>query len=178
MNPVAERNHLVIPTDCFSSALTAVEQASSPSSIGTPIPPHARGSLQSVLSHGVPPLRRRASARRMYLHTRLTLQLTSNQSREDSSPFRSSASPPPLLPPVSAPSNADIEAVIQMATSKQSLLPVPKDTRTQLFVGNVGPSSFILSVRSRNRSSPIEFAGRILKIFFARLEPFSGQMFP
>ncbi|KAF9788638.1 hypothetical protein BJ322DRAFT_1050218 [Thelephora terrestris] len=58
---------------------------------------------------------------------------TSVTSRENPSPFLSSASPPP--PP--APSNADIEAVIQMATSNQGRLPIPKDTRTQLFVGNL-----------------------------------------
>ena len=71
------------------------------------------------------------------------LQLTSNQSRENPSPFLTSASPPPP-PPAPAPSNADIEAVIQMATSNPGRLPILKDTRTQLFVGNVRSHSLVL----------------------------------
>ena len=101
-------------------------------------------------------------------HIRLTLQLTSNQSREDPSPFRSSVSPPPPLPPVSAPSNADIEAVIQMATSKQSLLPVPKDTRTQLFVGNVRPSPLIFFSSLTKPQLPYRVRWQDLKDLFRK----------
>jgi hypothetical protein len=56
------------------------------------------------------------------------------------SSIQNSSSPTPSLPP----SNDDIEAVIQMATSVR---PTPdgrggplRDTRTQLFVGNVRES--------------------------------------
>ncbi|KAG8903256.1 hypothetical protein FRC01_009274, partial [Tulasnella sp. 417] len=40
-------------------------------------------------------------------------------------------------PPIATPSNQDIEAVIQMATSNARANAPPRDTRTQLFVGNV-----------------------------------------
>jgi len=97
--------------------------------------------------------------------------LTSNQPREKP-PFLPSGSPAPAP----APSNADIEAVIQMATSNQGRMPIPKDTRTQLFVGNVRSLPHPPRSTNINRSCRIEFAGRISKIFFARPEPSSGQM--
>lgn len=63
-----------------------------------------------------------------------------------SSPLaRRSISPTPMLPAnvlSSPPSNSQIEAVIQMATSNAALSDARnpgRDTRTQLFVGNVSP---------------------------------------
>ena len=76
---------------------------------------------------------------------RPTPQLTSDQPREDPSPSPSSTLPPPPPPPHPAPdpSNADIEVVIQMTTFEQDRLPIPNDTRTRLFVGNVRSFSLI-----------------------------------
>jgi hypothetical protein len=49
-----------------------------------------------------------------------------------------STSPEPFPPSRSAPTNDDIEAVIKMATSSHPSIDRPlRDTRTQLFVGNV-----------------------------------------
>ena len=44
-----------------------------------------------------------------------------------------------VLSPAPSPDYTDIKAVTKIATSNQEGLPTPKDTRTQLFVGNVRP---------------------------------------
>lgn len=49
--------------------------------------------------------------------------------------------------PSGGPSNADIEAVIQAATSSSGpLSPTARDSRTQLFVGNVSSGAPVLPV--------------------------------
>ncbi len=82
------------------------------------------------------------------------------------STHHSSPSPP------SQPSNDDIEAVIQMATSSRQTpdgrtAPV-KDTRTQLFVGNVRSifAIFFVLLSHFVSSSPTEYGGRTLRTFF------------
>jgi len=77
---------------------------------------------------------------------RPTPQLTSDQPTEDPSPLLSSRpSPPPPSPhPTLVTSNTEIEIVIQMTALEQDRLPIPKDTRTRLFVGNVRSFSLIL----------------------------------
>ena len=135
---LSDRLSLVRAYSCGADPVTSFHRNRHP-------PSRSGQSPVYLFRHGVPPFRRRAFIRRMYFPLAdQTLQLTSNQSREDLSPFLSSGSPPPPPHPAPAPSNADIEAVIQMATSKQGRLPIPKDTRTQLFVGNVRSSSLIL----------------------------------
>ncbi|EPQ52296.1 RNA-binding domain-containing protein, partial [Gloeophyllum trabeum ATCC 11539] len=57
---------------------------------------------------------------------------TSHPPSRSVSPVPSATSPAPAT----LPSNDDIEAIIQLATSSSSSVP-QKDTRTQLFVGNL-----------------------------------------
>lgn len=87
-----------------------------------------------------------------------------------------SPSPPP------PPSNDDIEAVIQMATASRQNLDgrsgPPKDTRTQLFVGNVTFVSFcLLFSLTVQPSSPTASGGRISKTFSVVQEPSSVPTF-
>lgn len=172
-----ESTCLYYPTDCLWPALGTVERARN-LLLPEPSSPLALGAVSSQsLGHGVSSLRRRAPFPRMYFTLADELSnplLTSNQPRENPPPFLPSGSPPPAP----APSNADIEAVIQMATSNQGRMPIPKDTRTQLFVGNVRSLPRPPWSTNGNHSCRIGFAGKISRIFFARPEPSSGQMSP
>lgn len=83
-----------------------------------------------------------------------------------------SPSPPPQ------PSNDDIEAVIQMATASRQnpdgRSGPPKDTRTQLFVGNVTSVFFCLLFSLTVQSSfPTASGGRISKTSSVALVPSS-----
>ena len=155
-----ESTCLYYPTDCLWPALGTVERVRN-LLLPEPSSPLTLGAVSSQsFGHGVPSLRRRAPFRSMYftLPNRLSNPLlTSNQPRENPPPFLPSGSPPPAP----APSNADIEAVIQMATSNQGRMPIPKDTRTQLFVGNVRSVPHPTRSTNGNNSCRIEFAGKI-----------------
>jgi len=91
-------------------------------------------------------------------------------------------SPPPehSAPSRSTPTNDDIEAVIKLATSSLPSIDRPlRDTRTQLFVGNVrDPSPSNLPTPSIPFSSPIASAGKTSRISFAVPEPSFVQMSP
>ena len=64
--------------------------------------------------------------------------------------------------PLPTPTNQDIEAVIQMATSGRGGPTPTRDTRTQLFVGNVCPRFEAPQlVLIRQNSYHIEFDGKI-----------------
>lgn len=75
------------------------------------------------------------------------------------------------------PSDDAIEAIIHHATSyRQDLRPL-RDTRTQLFVGNVlSPTYFSSFFSHPSTSYPTEFAGRTSKISSAKPAPFSALM--
>lgn len=95
---------------------------------------------------------------------------------QDSSPRTNSTNSPTHSS--SGPSNEDIEAVIQMATSATNgRSPAPKDTRTQLFVGNVNTSFLVpLCLLNSVYSFRTVSCGKISKISFGKLEQSSVQM--
>jgi len=80
------------------------------------------------------------------------------------------SAPPPI--PVVTPSNDDIEAVIQMATSSRSSPDgrpgPPKDTRTQLFVGNVRLLFFVSVFCSYTVQLPYRVRWQDLKDLFRK----------
>lgn len=92
---------------------------------------HALSPVQFLWIPSVPCVRSLSS----FISLRKSVQLTSRYFQDG--PSRSS-----LISPAPAPTNDDIEAVIQMATSARASpdgrTGPPRDTRTQLFVGNVG----------------------------------------
>ena len=81
-------------------------------------------------------------------------------------------------PPLGIPSNDDIEAVIRMATAASAdRSPAPlKDTRTQLFVGNVCPLPGLLLRPHSLSSFRTASAGRTSKISFEKQALFSARM--
>jgi hypothetical protein len=107
-----------------------------------------------------------------------------------SSPLTHRSSSPTVAPSSngvpSPPSNSQIEAVIQMATSNAASSEgrnPGRDTRTQLFVGNVSPKSLpyppILGMKfSSHLSYPIECDGKISRISSARPAPVCAPMSP